>query len=82
METRKIYNRITLLRTERGVSRKDLAEATGVNFQTIGYLERGEYNPSLDLAFKICEFFELPVEFVFSTKPFPSLSQQFLDQQQ
>lgn len=80
METRKIYNRITLLRTEREVSRKDLAEATGVNFQTIGYLERGEYNPSLDLAFKICEFFELPVEFVFSTKPFPSLSQQLLDQ--
>ena len=80
METRKIYNRITLLRTERGVSRKELAEATGVNFQTIGYLERGEYNPSLDLAFKICEFFQLPVEFVFSTQPLEPLSQQLLNQ--
>ncbi len=81
METRKIYNRITVLRTERGVSRKDLAESVGVNFQTIGYLERGDYNPSLDLAFKICEFFRLPVEMVFSTQPFKPLSQQLLDQQ-
>lgn len=81
METRKIYNRITVLRTERGVSRKDLAESVGVNFQTIGYLERGDYNPSLDLAFKICEFFSLPVEMVFSTQPFKPLSQQLLDQQ-
>lgn len=79
METRKIYNRIALLRQERDVSRKDLSEALGVNFQTIGYLERGEYNPSLDLAFKISAFFNLPIDFIFSTEPFQPMSQELLD---
>ncbi|MCK4301961.1 MAG: helix-turn-helix domain-containing protein, partial [candidate division Zixibacteria bacterium] len=57
METRKLYNRIAVLRQERGISRKELAEIIGVNFQTVGYLEREEYNPSLDLAFRISECF-------------------------
>ena len=65
MKSRKIYNRILILRKERSVTRKELAEKIGVNFQTIGYLEREEYNPSLDLAFKLSEFFELPIEFIF-----------------
>jgi len=55
-----IYNRIKMLRTEKGLSRKALAEAVGVNFQTIGYLERGDYNASLELAFKLAEYFEVP----------------------
>lgn len=79
METRKIYNRIALLRQERDVSRKDLSEALGVNFQTIGYLERGEYNPSLDLAFKISAFFNLPIDFIFSTEPFKPMSEELLN---
>ena len=79
MQGRKLYNRIALLREERGVSRKELAEKIGVNFQTIGYLERGEYNPSLDLAFKISEFFQLPTEFIFSIKPLKPLSQEVLE---
>ena len=74
MKGRKLYNRIAVLRKERGLSRKDLAEKIGVNVQTVGYLEREEYNPSLDLAFKISEYFDLPVEFIFSTKPFKPLS--------
>lgn len=69
----RIYNRIPLLRAERGVSRKALAEALGVNYQTIGYLERGDYNPSLDLALRIARHFDAPVEAVFSLDPFPSL---------
>jgi putative transcriptional regulator len=73
-----LYNRITLLRTERGVSRKALAEAVDVNFQTIGYLERGDYSPSLELAMKIARFFSVPVEVVFSFEPFESLSAQLL----
>ena len=40
-----LYNRIAVLRAERGLSRQDLAEALGVNYQTVGYIERGEYNP-------------------------------------
>ena len=69
-----VYNRIAMLRTERGISRRELAEAVAVHYQTIGYLERGEYNPSLHLALRIAEFFGLPVEVVFSTRPFPRIS--------
>ena len=76
MKSRNLYNRIALLRTERGLSRKELADAIGVNFQTVGYLEREEYNPSLDLAFRIGEFFGFPVDFIFSTEPMKPLSQQ------
>ncbi|MCD6113635.1 MAG: helix-turn-helix transcriptional regulator [Bacteroidales bacterium] len=74
MEARKIYNRIAILRKEKSMTRKDLAEKIGVNFQTIGYLEREEYNPSLDLAFRISEVFDLPIEIIFSTKPLEPLS--------
>lgn len=68
-----IHHRIPLLRAERGMSRRELAEAVGVHYQTIGYLERGEYSPSLALAFRIAAVFELPLTDVFSDHPFPSL---------
>ena len=70
-----IYNRLPVLRTERNLSRQDLADAVGVNYQTIGYLERGDYNPSLDLAFRLSEYFNLPIEAIFSTQPFKPLSE-------
>jgi putative transcriptional regulator len=79
MKTRRLYNRIAQLRSERNVSRKELAAMIGVNFQTVGYLERNEYNPSLDLAFKISEYFGLPVEFIFSTEPMKPLSEELLE---
>ncbi len=69
-----MHNRIATLRAERGVSRKDLAEAVSVNFQTIGYVERGDYTPSLELALKIATYFEVPVEVLFSLTPFESLA--------
>ncbi|MGX6646713.1 helix-turn-helix transcriptional regulator [Maricaulaceae bacterium MS644] len=69
----KIHNRIPLLRAERGLSRKALADTIGVNYQTIGYLERGDYNPSLELALRLAEHFSVPVEQIFSLEPFPSL---------
>jgi len=47
-----------------------------VHYQTVGYLERGEYAPSLSLAFKIARFFELPLEAVFSDRPFDPMSRQ------
>lgn len=62
-----------MLRAERGISRRDLAEALDVHYQTIGYLERGEYSPSLYLALKIAEYFEVPMEVIFSTTPFPRI---------
>jgi DNA-binding XRE family transcriptional regulator len=68
-----IYNRIAVLRADRGISRRQLAEALGVHYQTVGYLERGEYSASLYLALRIAGYFEVPVEAVFSTKPFPRI---------
>jgi len=72
----RLHNRIAVLRTERQLSRQALAEALGVNYQTIGYLERGDYNPSLELALRIAELFGLPVEAVFARQPFSPLSEQ------
>jgi putative transcriptional regulator len=64
-----------VLRTERGLSRSDLADALDIHFQTVGYLERGDFNPSLDLALKISEYFGLPIEAIFSRNPFRPLSE-------
>ena len=75
-ETDQVHHRIAVLRAERGTSRKELADSVGVHPQTIGYLERGEYNPSLALALRIARFFDLPVEAVFSLDPLPSLSHE------
>jgi putative transcriptional regulator len=74
--TPSIQNRITVLRAERGLSRQQLADALGINYQTVGYLERGDYNPSLELAFRIAEYFGLPLEAVFSRQPFAPMSSQ------
>jgi putative transcriptional regulator len=73
-----LHNRLALFRAEHHVSRKDLADAVGVNFQTIGYLERGDYSPSLELALKIARFFGVPVDVLFSLEPFESLTAQIL----
>ena len=73
-ENSRIYNRLAVLRAERGLSRQALAEAVGVNYQTIGFLERGNYNPSLTLAFALSEYFGVPIEAVFSTRPFQPLT--------
>ena len=47
-----------------------------MHYQTVGYLERGENSPSLDLALRIAAFFGVPVETVFSLAPFPRVSDQ------
>jgi DNA-binding XRE family transcriptional regulator len=71
-----IHNRIAVLRAERSISRQSLAQKIGVNPQTVGFLERGDYVPSLELAFKLSQFFGLPIEAIFSTQPFRPLSEQ------
>ena len=71
-----IHNRIAVLRAERRLSRQDLADAVGINYQTIGFLERGDYNPSLALALDLSAFFGLPVEAIFSRQPLTPLSEQ------
>lgn len=74
----RIYNRIAVFRAEAGMSRKALAEKVGVNPQTIGFLERGDYNPSLELALRVAQVFKVPIEVLFSFKPFPSVAEALL----
>lgn len=69
-----LFNRLPVLRAERGLSRQDLADRVGINYQTVGYLERGDYSPSLELAFRLSEFFNLPIEAIFSRSAFQPLS--------
>ncbi|MGI4827122.1 MAG: helix-turn-helix transcriptional regulator [Janthinobacterium lividum] len=71
-----IYNRIALFRAERGLSRQGLADALGINHQTVGFLERGDYSPSLALAMDVSAFFNLSIEMLFSRKPFRPISEQ------
>lgn len=70
-QTDPVHNRVEQLRRERGLSRHQLADAVGVHYQTIGYIERGEYSPSLRVALRLAEALDLPVEVVFSDDPFP-----------
>ena len=72
----KVYNRVRVLRQERGISREEMAEALGVNHRTVGYIEREQYEPLLSLAWRISDFFGLPMEAVFSREPFRLLSEE------
>jgi putative transcriptional regulator len=65
-----VFNRIAQQRELIGMSRQQLAEMVNVHYQTIGYLERGEYSPSLVLALRISEALNLDVQSLFSIKPF------------
>jgi putative transcriptional regulator len=65
-EEERVANRIEELRTQAGLSRQELADRVGVHYQTIGYIERGEYSPSLVLALQISNALGVPLEQVFS----------------
>ena len=65
-----VYSRLEEWRAAKGLSRNELADEVGVHYQTIGYLERGEYSPSLTLALRIAALIEVPVEQLFSLTPF------------
>ena len=75
------HNRLKVLRAERSVSRKELAEAVGVHPQTIGYIERRQYNLSLDLAFRLAGYFGLSLDAVFSRDVFEPLGEEALKRQ-
>ena len=62
---RKIRNRIVVLRAERGLSQKEVADMLGVSRQTIISLEKNRYNPSLKLAFEISLLFGVDLHEVF-----------------
>ena len=58
-------NALPALRAERGWSQGDLAERLGVSRQTVNALERGKYDPSLPLAFRIARLFDRRIEDIF-----------------
>ena len=58
-------NRIRELRSREGLSQLELAQKAGVRRETIVFLEKGKYNPSLRLAHDIAKHFGLPIEEVF-----------------
>lgn len=59
-------NRLKVLRAERNWSQQDLADQLGVSRQSVNAVETGKYDPSLPLAFRIADLFELPIEEIFS----------------
>ena len=61
-----VFNQIEQIRTSLGLSRQELADLVGVHYQTIGYLERGEYSPSLVLALRIAKALNKEVSDLFS----------------
>lgn len=63
-----VLNRLEEARAEANLSRQELADLVNVHYQTIGYIERGEYSPSLVLALKIAEVLHTPVEHLFWLK--------------
>jgi len=58
-------NRLKVLRAERDWSQQDLAERLGVSRQSVNAIEKGRYDPSLPLAFRIADVFELAIEAIF-----------------
>ena len=62
-------NRIKQLRTDRGWTQRDLADALDVSRQTVNALETGRYDPSLPLAFRIAALFAAPIETIFTPDP-------------
>ena len=60
-----MINRLRVLRAERSWSQADLAERLEVSRQSVNAIETGKYDPSLPLAFRIAELFDLPIEEIF-----------------
>ena len=64
-----VYNRIEAARLAKGLTRQQLADKVGVHYQTIGYIEREEYSPSLVLALRISKVLDQEVSDLFSLSP-------------
>mgnify|MGYP000025131281 CR=1 FL=1 len=64
-EEERVANRLEQARTQAGLSRQELADEVGVHYQTIGYIERGEYSPSLVLALRIASVLKISLEEIF-----------------
>lgn len=58
-------NQLKVLRAQNNLTQADLAEQLQVSRQTINAIEKGKYDPSLPLAFKIAKLFSQPIETIF-----------------
>lgn len=58
-------NRIEEIRNAKGIKQEELSKMLGVSRQTISSLENGRYNPSIILAFKIANLFDMAIEEIF-----------------
>jgi len=63
-----LENRVEKLRKERGLNQEEFAKAIRVSRQTVSSIETGKYNPSLELAFTIADFFGMTIEEIFIHK--------------
>jgi putative transcriptional regulator len=66
-----IINKVKTLRSRRGWTQQQLAEAVGVSRQSINSIERNRYVPSLPLALKFAKVFELPTDDIFTLEQTP-----------
>ena len=62
----RIANRLHVLRAERRLTQEELAQQIGITRATVIAIEKGNYNPSLELAFRLARFFGKGVEEIFS----------------
>jgi putative transcriptional regulator len=62
-------NRLKVLRAERDWTQANLADELGVSRQTVNAIEKGKFDPSLPLAFKVARLFELSIEDIFQDNP-------------
>lgn len=68
-------NRLKVLRAERDWTQAELADRLKVSRQTVNAIEKGKYDPSLSLAFKISRLFDMPIEQVFVEEKITNLEQ-------
>jgi putative transcriptional regulator len=66
---KKIKSKVKSLREKLGFTQQELADKVGVSRQTIYYLEKGDYNPSLTISFKLTEIFQKKLENIFYQEP-------------
>lgn len=63
-----VLNLVEEFRNKAGLSRQELADAVGVHYQTIGYIERGEYSPTLALGLRLAQALNCSIEDLFQLK--------------
>jgi len=71
-------SRLRILRAEREWSQQELADRLEVSRQTVNSIEKGRYDPSLTLAFKLGRLFEVPIESIFIDEPEPEVEQTLI----